>query len=233
MSQLRYYQNALKSFPTNEDIISHIKSTKKIMFELAIHKAKNQVNHTNKINRKIAIRRASENARRRVKLQYAKQVLPFSEFRENSEDGWKNRMINEIGEYVFVFRGYVIRVDNDFRIISVEISQVLQSFLTYIDVIFHLDENECQFDEYFLTDRLTVAESILQTKYSDYLPRPPKLRRSYNGDLYQQVAKVIIVDGWKNRTMCLFDEHCYLFQFRGIKYTVDIYGGLIDRIIQF
>lgn len=234
ISQLRCYQNILKSVPTNEDILLHVHLVKNSLFSSLVVKAKNRAKKsTNKKNRKNAIKRASENARRRANAQYEKQISLFSEFKLNAVDGWQNRMITENGEYVFVFRGYVINIDSDLNIINISETQVLQSTLTYIDVIVHLEENGCQFDDYFLQDKLVVAQAINSTKYSDYLPRPPKLRRSYNGDLYQQVAKIIIADGWENRTMCLFDEHCYVFQFRGVKYTVDIYNDKIDKITEF
>lgn len=234
IAQLGYYQNVLKSVPVKEDIFLHIHSAKNSLFNLIVSKAKNRTKkYTNKTNRKIAVRRASETARRKAKSQYEKQVSPFSEFKLNSEDGWQNRMIKTNGECVFVFRGYIITIDSDFNISNVTETYLLRAILTYIDVIFHLEENGCQFDDYFLKDRLEVARAISTTTYNTYLPRPPKLRRSYNGDLYQQVAKETCGDGWENRTICLFDEHCYLFQFRGVKYTVDVYNNKVDKITEF
>jgi hypothetical protein len=243
ISKLKDCYNASHVLPIDQEILAYINKIKfaKInkMVNITKQKTKRRIKTKAlcKKTKQNIIRKALSKAKEKAILAYENEpIQQYSETKLHSEDGWKNRMIIDTGEIVFVFKGYCIclnRLDDGLHVINITQTFVLQSLLKFLDIIFHLDENGCIFDERFLRDKLNAIESILNTKYSDYLPCPPRLRRSYNGNLYDLMADVVVSDGWSNNVICTFDENCKIFKFGEFKYIVDMYDGRIDRIMEF
>lgn len=241
ISELRSLQTILHTIPTCNDVLFYIKYRRTSYINKFVANAKKRVAHKsyqNKRDKKANLKKLTENARSRAIKKYDTRKIPplLDELYLSIYDGWENRRYKEDGIITFVFEGYLIECcyqNNLLSIMNITASCVLQSALENLAVIFHLDDNGCSFEDFFLNDKLNVCRAITNTSYSKYLPIPPKLRRSYNCDSYYQVACNVVDEGWENHAICDFDETCHIFQLNGHNYKVGIYDTKISEISQF
>jgi len=152
-------------------------------------------------------------------------------------DGWKNHVIINSNNYMFIYKGYNISVEilqNKYIIIKeIYKTTFLKYVLNLIDVIIHLDLNFCKFSKVFTKNILKMCNLMLKTKYYKYIPNPTRLRRSCNICFYNQMANKVINEGWNNRQICDLNNDRVIFQFNKEKYIVHLFDGVIENILKF
>lgn len=233
IEQLQNCYSKLQTTPSIEEISSYIRQRETTY-------VKNFVTKLGKIRKK-----AKQNARTRAHKKFMSPVNPIY-CADLYQDGWQHRYIchdntNHINKHIhtFIYKGYVVKCKYSYvnreitSLIEIEMSVILKLLLDFINVILHLNEHNCEFDENFLKDKLSCAQAFLSTQYANYIPIPPKMRRSYNCDLYNKIANITVLDGWQNREICDFNEHISVLKLGEKKYVVDCFNGKIDRIERY
>lgn len=240
IEQLKIYHQAFSNPPKTDDIIDHIHMTEtkcnvRKQVAIAVKRAKLKMKTKNKMLQKKILKRVSNEARQKA-INYSDRDKEYDEHKLHFEDGWKNRMMIETDKYIFVYMGYAITVDckeSCFRICEMKKTSFLNQQLSILNVIFHLYENGCEFDYCCLHEKYKCCSAIFHVRYSNYVPRPPKLRRSYNSDLYKHVSDIVVRNDWENRVECPFNKSCYMFKVDGVKYIVDMHDGKIEKLVEF
>lgn len=237
IKQIENISEQLQKLPDVDEINEYVKNERLLFFCNFIERAKK--NYLSKLRgsitkheKKSKLKLFLQTSRKHAQKKYfkAKMICNINTY---YQDGWKNRFYDNDNNITFMFKGYFITFDSKNCIKSIKKSFILNHLLRIAKVILHIFKHNFDFEKNFLVDKLNALIAISTTNYINYVPTICKLRRSYNCNMYDEIAQLTIYDGWENKIICWFDTNCHVFKLDNVIYMVDRYKDKIDKIIEF